>query len=299
MKRISVIALFLLSACTVVQAEPKKIIVDGSSTVYPISEAMAEEYRAVDPKIQVLVGSSGTGGGFKKFSSGEIPITGASRRIDAKEAALAAKNKIEYIELSVAYDGITVVVNPANDFVKELSFADLKKLWEPNSSVKTWRDLNAAWPDKPVRLYGPGADSGTFDFFTEAVIGKAKLSRNTYTASEDDNVLVRGISGDVNSLGYFGYEYYIMNQAKLKAVPIKKAGEAITPSVESINSGKYPLSRPLYIYVAKAALKDPTIKNFTDFYLKHAGDIARQVGCIPLNAVDQSKVNAVFKNSAG
>lgn len=256
---------------------------DGSSTVFPISEAVAEEFRQHQPKVRVTVGLSGTGGGFKKFDIGETDINNASRPITPKEIETARSNKIEFIELPVAFDGLSVLVNPKNDFVDHLTVAELKNIWKPDSTVKKWSDVRAAWPDNEIRLYGPGHDSGTFDYFTEAIVGEARSCRGDFTASEDDNTLVQGISGDVNALGYFGFAYYEENQEKLKLVPIDNGNGPVAPSPETINNGKYaPLSRPLFIYIARSAADRPEVASYVNFYLDNAATLSREVGFIPL-----------------
>lgn len=259
-----------------------KVQIDGSSTVYPITEAIAEEFQIANPKVRVTVGVSGTGGGFKKFVAGTIDINNASRPIKAKEIKKAKEAKLEYLDLPVAFDGVSVVVNPKNNFVTELTMAQLKKLWMPESTVKTWKDLDSSWPDRPIKLYGPGADSGTFDFFTKKVNGKSRASRSDYMASEDDNVVVTGVSGDIDALGYFGYAYYESNSAKLKAVKLKAKDIAIGPNLESIASGDYPLARPIYIYVSKKSAQRPEIDAFVKFYLENANAIVGEVGYVRL-----------------
>ncbi|MGC5325314.1 phosphate ABC transporter substrate-binding protein PstS family protein [Brevibacillus sp. SYSU BS000544] len=259
------------------------IKIDGSSTVFPISEAVAEEFQKAQPDVQVTVGQSGTGGGFKKFVVGEIDISDASRPIKDKEKEDAAKNKIDFVELPVAYDGISIVVNKENAFVDKLTVDELKKIWEPESKVKTWKDVRADWPAEEIKLYGPGTDSGTFEYFTEAVVGKAKASRSDYTASEDDNVLVQGIAGDKNALGYFGFSYFEENQDKLKLIPVEADGKAVSPSTETIKDGSYkPLSRPLFIYVSKASLQKPEVKEFVKFYIEQAPELVKSVFYVPL-----------------
>lgn len=260
-----------------------KVSVDGSSTVYPITEAMAEEFGKVHNKVRVTVGISGTGGGFKKFVAGEIDISDASRPIKDSEEAMARTNGIEYIELPVAFDGLTVVVNPRNTFVDKLTVQELKKIWQPGSTVKLWSDVREGWPQETIKLYGPGTDSGTFDYFTEAVNGKEGASRPDYTASEDDNMLVQGVAGDQYALGYFGYAYYVGNKAKLKAVPIDGGKGSVLPSDVTINNGTYqPLSRPIFIYVSKKSAQRPEVKAFVDFYLKNSPKLVKEVGYVPL-----------------
>ena len=260
-----------------------KIRIDGSSTVFPITEAVAEEFQKLHRKVRVTVGISGTGGGFKKFATGQTDINDASRPIKGKEKDKAEKNGIDYIELPVAYDGLSVVVNPKNEFLDYLTVTELRKIWQPGSTVKNWNDVRPDWPNKPIKLYGPGADSGTFDYFTKKINGKSQASRSDYTASEDDNVLVMGVAGDTYSLGYFGYAYYKENQDKLKVVAIDGGDGPIKPSEKTINDGTYkPLSRPIFIYVNNKAAKRPVIKEFVSFYLKNAAVLSKEVGYVPL-----------------
>ena len=262
--------------------------VDGSSTVYPVTEAVAEEFQKAEKNaIKVTVGISGTGGGFKKFCRGETDISGASRPILKTEMEQCAKEGITYYELPVAFDALTVVVNPKNTFLdKGITVEQLRKMWEPGAQGKVtrWNQVNPAWPDAPIKLFGPGADSGTFDYFTEAVVGKSKSSRGDFTASEDDNVLVQGVSRDVNGLGYFGYAYYIENKDKLKAVPIvNEKGQAVEPSMEAVLKGTYtPLARPIFIYVNAKSLAKPEVKEFVEYYMKHGAKLAREVKYVPL-----------------
>jgi phosphate transport system substrate-binding protein len=263
------------------------ILVDGSSTVAPITMAVAEEFQKVYPQVRVPVGISGTGGGFKKFCAGETDISDASRPIKKSEAEVCAQNNVEYIELPVGFDGLAVMVNPANDFVTCLTVEELKKIWEPDAEGKitNWSQVRAGFPDRPLTLYGPGVDSGTFDYFTEAIVGKAQASRGDYLPSEDDNVLVQGIAGDPNALGYFGLAYYEENKDKLKLVAIDAGdGNCVYPTPETVANGTYkPLSRPLFIYVnrARADEKDE-IDLFVKYYLEHAKTLVRDVGYIPL-----------------
>ncbi len=285
--------------------------IDGSSTVFPITEAVAEEFGRVYGRVRVTVGISGTGGGFRKFLAGETDINDASRPIKKSELKKAAKNSIEFIELPVAYDGISVVVNPENDFVDYLTVDELRKIWQPGSGVKRWSDVRQGWPAKPITLYGPGTASGTFDYFTKAINGKEQASRADFTASEDDNVLVQGIAGDANALGYFGYAYYAENRSRLKIVPVDSGSGPVTPSAETINNGAYsPLSRPIFIYVNKASLRRPEIASFVKFYLRQATQLTKEVGYVPLPArlyelaldrLDKGITGSVFaeKNSAG
>ena len=260
--------------------------IDGSSTVYPITEAVAEDFQKLKKNvIKVTVGISGTGGGFKKFCRGETDISDASRPILAKEMEACKEAGIQYVELPIAYDALTVVINPQNDWAKTLTVADLKKIWEPGAQgkLKSWKDVNPAFPDVPLKLYGPGADSGTFDYFTEAVVGKAKSSRGDYTASEDDNVLVQGVSRDKGGLGYFGFAYYIENQKKLKAVGVDGGKGPVLPSPEAVENGTYaPLSRPIFIYVNAKSMDKPEIVEFVEFYLKNAPKLVKEVKYVPL-----------------
>ncbi|MDN5332599.1 MAG: phosphate transport system substrate-binding protein [Tepidanaerobacteraceae bacterium] len=259
------------------------IMIDGSSTVYPITEAVAEEFMKLYPDVDVTVGVSGTGGGFKRFTAGEIDIACASRTIKDTEKKKAEENGIEYIEFPIAYDGITVVVNKDNDWVDSLTVEELKKIWSPDSKVTKWSDIRPTWPNQKINLYGPGTDSGTFEYFTEAIVGEAKKSRFDYTASEDDNVLVQGVSNDKYALGYFGFAYYLENQDKLKAVAIDSGSGPVGPTVETINDGTYkPLSRPLFIYVNKKSLERPEVKEFVKFYMENANELVGDVGYIPL-----------------
>jgi phosphate transport system substrate-binding protein len=283
------LALTFTVAAAPARAADKIIKIDGSSTVYPITEAVAEEFqKAKKGSVKVTVGISGTGGGFKKFCRAETDISDASRPILAKEIETCAKAGVEYIELPIAYDAISVVINPKNDWVKSLTIADLKKMWEPaaQGKVKSWKDVRPEWPDVKLKLFGPGADSGTFDYFTEAVNGKSKSSRGDFTASEDDNVLVNGVAGDRGGLGYFGLAYYEANKKKLKLVAIDNGKGPVYPSSKTVMDGTYaPLSRPIFIYVnKKAAETKPEVKEFVNFYLKNGGKFAKQVKYIELPA---------------
>ena len=269
-------------------AEAQIVKLDGSSTVYPISEAVAEEFqKAKKGAIKVTVGISGTGGGFKKFCRGETDISNASRPILKQEMADCKANGIEYMEMPVAYDALTVVINPKNNFIKSMTVAELKKMWEPAAQGKVvkWNQVNPAWPDAPLKLFGAGADSGTFDYFTEAVTGKSKSSRGDFTASEDDNVLVQGVARDVNALGFFGYAYYVENKDKLKSVPIvgKDGKPAVSPSLETVINGTYqPLARPIFIYVNAKSVQKPEVKEFVEYFNKHGETLAKEVKYVPL-----------------
>jgi phosphate transport system substrate-binding protein len=264
------------------------IKIDGSSTVYPITEAVAEEFqKAKKGAVNVTVGISGTGGGFKKFCRGDIDLSDASRPILKKEMEDCKANGIQYIELPVAYDALTVVVNPQNNWVKSLTVAELKKMWEPGAQgrITNWNQINPQWPDAPLKLYGPGADSGTFDYFTEAVVGKSKSSRGDFTASEDDNVLVQGVSRDKGGLGYFGLAYYLENQKKLKAVAIDGGKGPVLPSAQNVENGTYtPLARPIFIYVNTKSLERPEVREFVEYYLANAPKLVKEVKYVPLPA---------------
>ena len=279
-------------------AAEKIIKIDGSSTVYPITEAVAEEFQKAQ-KVKVTVGESGTGGGFKKFCRGETDISNASRPISQKEMDACKEAGIQFIELPVAFDALTVVVNQKNDWVKTLSVDELKKIWQPGSSVKNWKQVNPAFPDKAISLYGPGTASGTFDYFTEAVNGKSKASRTDYTPSEDDNVLVQGVGGNVGGMAYFGLAYYEENKDKLRAVPVaaKAGGTGVLPSAETVKDGTYqPLSRPIFIYInATAAAFKPEVKAFVNYYLENAPALVKEVKYVPLTSEDYAAVKAHFK----
>ena len=259
------------------------IEIDGSSTVYPITQAVAEEFQNKNPDIRVIVGISGTGGGFKRFTEGETDISDASRPIKISEMEAAAKNGIEYIEFEIALDGLAIVVNPGNTWVNYLTVEELNLIWNPSSEISAWSDIRIGWPNQPIRLYGPGTDSGTFDYFTEVIVGESGSSRTDYTASEDDNVLVQGILGDQYALGYFGYAYYAENKKNLKIVPIDSGAGPIVPSDQTINTGQYtPLSRPLFVYVSKQSLTRVEVKRFVYFYMENAEQLVSEVGYTPL-----------------
>lgn len=259
------------------------ITIDGSSTVYPLSQAVAEEFMAANPDVNVTVAQSGTGGGFEKWAKEETDLSGASRPIKDEEKAAAEEAGLEPIEIPVAFDGITVVVNKDNDFVEDLTVDELKAIWEPDSKVKTWKDVRDEWPDEEIKLYGPGTSSGTFGYFTEAIVGEEGESRTDFTASEDDNVLVQGVAGDQYSLGYFGFAYYVENQDKLKAVKIDGGEGPIEPTNETIADGSYsPLSRPIFIYASNKALEQEHIKEFLKFYLTDGKALVPEVGYITM-----------------
>lgn len=277
-----------------------EIVIDGSSTVYPITEAVAEEFMKLHPGVKITVGISGTGGGFKRFVVGEIDINDASRPITKSEAEAALKNKIEWIEIPIAIDGLAVVVNKRNDWVTCLTISDLKKIWEPNSKIEKWSDLKPEWPNEKIILYGPGPDSGTFDYFTERVVGKAKASRTDYIASEDDHVLVAGVEAEKNALGYFGYAYYPVAADKIRVVPIRDdkvpGAECVTPTDETVRTYKYPLSRPLFIYVNKKVWNEkPWVREFVIYYIENGERIVKKVGYTPLPSEYYKAAAALLK----
>ncbi|HBA39620.1 MAG TPA: protein sphX [Deltaproteobacteria bacterium] len=283
---VAVLGFLLLGVGVPVWGQIVKI--DGSSTVYPVTEAVAEEFqKAKQGRIKVTVGISGTGGGFKKFCRGETDISDASRPILKQEMDVCKQAGIEYVELPVAFDALTVMVNPKNNWAPSMTVAELKKIWEPSAQGKimNWNQIRSSWPDTPLKLYGAGADSGTFDYFTEAITGKAKSSRGDFTASEDDNVLVQGIANDRNALGFFGFAYYAENQDKLKAVAVDGGKGPVLPSAKTVEDGSYqPLSRPIFIYVSKKSLGKPEVKEFVEFYLRNAPKLVKQVKYVALPA---------------
>jgi phosphate transport system substrate-binding protein len=305
---------FVLIALLGMAPKPAKaqlIQIDGSSTVFPITEAVSEEFqKSKKGAVKVTVGIAGTGGGFKKFCRGETDISDASRPILKAEMETCKQSGVQFIELPIAYDALTVIINPKNDWVKTLTIPDLKKMWEPSAQgkVTTWNQVRSEWPNNPLKLFGPGADSGTFDYFTEAIVGKAKSSRGDFTASEDDNVLVQGVANDRNALGYFGFSYYIENQKRLKAAPIDGGKGPVLPSAKTVEDGSYqPLSRPIFIYVSKKSLDKPEVREYVDFYLKNAPALVKQVKyvALPQNAytiamdhVKKGKLGTVFGGEA-
>jgi phosphate transport system substrate-binding protein len=262
--------------------------IDGSSTVFPISEAVAEEFALeTGGAIQVPVGQSGTGGGFKRFCTGETDISDASREIRESEIEECAANGVAYERFSVALDGIAVVVHAENDWVECVTTDELRRVWEPGSTIRTWADVRPEFTAQPLKLYGPGTNSGTVDYFTEAIMGEAAASRPDYTASEDDNVLVQGVEGDRYSLGYFGFAYYWENQQRLRAVAVDGGSGCVMPTDQTINTNEYaPLSRPLFIYVSRASLERPAVLRFVEFYLRHAAELVPQTGYIALPDAD-------------
>ncbi|MDA0197051.1 MAG: PstS family phosphate ABC transporter substrate-binding protein [Bacteroidetes bacterium] len=279
-----------------------EVKIDGSSTVYPITEAIAEEFRIDQPDVRVTVGVSGTGGGFKKFGRGETDINDASRPIKAGEQEVCASNKINYVELTVAYDGLAVLISPENDWVDYFTVDELKKIWEPSAqgTVTKWNQVRPEWPDEEFHLYGPGVASGTYDYFTEAIVGESGASRGDYTASEDDNVLVQGIAGDKNSIGFFGLAYYEENKDKLKLIGVDNGNGAVSPTLETVKTGEYaPLSRPIFIYVSDAAIKRPEVIQFVNFYLSNASILVTEIGYIPLQDVEYKKEQQEFSDFVG
>lgn len=278
-----------------IAAQGDTVRVDGSSTVFPITEAVSEEFQtAKRASVRVMVGISGSGGGFKKFCRGEIDVQNASRPIQKSEKpgepGEMEKCKaagVKFFEIPVAFDATVIIVNKDNTFLNEITVDQLKKIWEPSAQGKVmkWKDVNPAWPDQPLKLYGAGADSGTFDYFTEAVVGKAKSSRGDYTASEDDNVLVKGVSTDKNALGYLPYSYYEANKQSLKVVPVINKGKAIFPTRETIENGTYaPLSRPLFLYISEKSYGRPAVKEFVEFYIANAPTLVTEAKYVPLPA---------------
>jgi phosphate transport system substrate-binding protein len=275
------------------------IRIDGSSTVFPITEAVAEEFQRERPEHHIQAGQSGTGGGFQRFCRGETDLSDASRPITPTELDACRTAGIEFVELPVAYDGVTVVVNPNNTWATSMTVAELKRLWEPAAEghVMKWSQVRPGWPDREIHLFGAGVDSGTFDYFTEVIVGKQKASRGDYTSSEDDNMLVQGVAGDELALGFFGFAYYEGSQSKLRAVAIDDGnpsnGDApVVPTVETVRSGTYrPLSRPVFIYVSLKSLARPDVKAFVDFYLANAGQLVREVGYVPLADTEYALVS--------
>lgn len=259
--------------------------VDGSSTVFPLTEAVAEEFQKANPKIRVTVGISGTGGGFKKFCRGEMDVQNASRPIQSSELAACKAKNIRFVELPIAFDAIAIVVHPSNSFAKDITVDELKKIWEPSAQgkIQKWSQVRAGWPDLPLTLFGAGSDSGTFDYFTEAIVGKAKSSRGDYTASEDDNTLVMGVSREKGALGYIPLHYVEENHGKLKTLSLVYKGKTQMPTKEAVMKGEYaPLSRPLLIYISEKALERDEVKKFTEFYVKNSQTLATEIQSIPL-----------------
>ncbi|MFM8641590.1 MAG: PstS family phosphate ABC transporter substrate-binding protein, partial [Phycisphaerales bacterium] len=280
------------------QSAEGPVRVDGSSTVFPFAEAVAEEFSKKNPNAKVTVGQSGTGGGFKRFGSGEVDMANASRPIKAGEVAECAKRSIEFVELPVAFDGLTIVVNKANSWATQMTIEQIRKVYSADGGAKTWKDVDPSWPDEPMKIYSPGTDSGTFDYFKEVVVGTEGKIRGDMSVSEDDNVLVRGVEGDRNAIGFFGFAYFTENQSKLRAVPVvnPKSGTAVTPTHDSIEDGSYaPFGRPLFVYVSKPALAKPAVAAYAAFMLEHAGELAEEVGYVKLPAAVYDRARANLK----
>jgi phosphate transport system substrate-binding protein len=295
----------LLSSCSSAQSRQLQTIkIDGSSTVYPITKAISADFQATQAnkeqsnRLKVTVDVSGTSGGFRKFCEGTTDISNASRPILKDEMALCNRNNVRYIELPIAFDALTVVVNPQNNWAKDITIAELKKIWEPaaEGKITKWNQVRPSWPDRPIKLYGAGKDSGTFDYFTEATVGTAKASRKDYTASEDDNILVQGVSQDANTLGYFGFAYYEANSNKLKALAVDNGKGAVLPSRKGVERNEYqPLARPLFIYVnLQSAQNKPEVQHFVEFYLNKAPKLVSSVGYIPLSDEGYHLANVHF-----
>ena len=309
--RISLVAALLSAAVTTGNAVASPIVkIDGSSTVFPITEAVAEDFQiAKRGAVRVTVGISGTGGGFKKFCRNEIDIVNASRPITQLEMEACKQEGVQYIEMPIAFDALTVVINPKNTWSKTITVEELKKIWEPGAQGKitNWNQINPDWPDKKIKLYGPGADSGTFEYFTEAVVGKAKSSRGDFTASEDDNVLVQGVASDIYALGFFGFAYYIENSKKISAVAVDNGSGGVLPSTASVENNSYkPLSRPIFIYVNAKSADKTEVKDFVNFYMQNATELVKEVKYFPLSKevynlnlehLNKKKVGTVFKGT--
>jgi phosphate transport system substrate-binding protein len=293
-------ALLLAMGC----GKTETVKVDGSSTVFLVSAAVAEQLREVDPQVNVVVSQSGTGGGFKKFAAGEIDICDASREISAEEAKACEQAGVEYEMFEIAFDGLAVLVNPANDWCDSITVDQLKSIWRAESAdtVQKWSDVNPDWPDEEFKLYGPGTDSGTYDYFTEVINGKAKSSRQDYSQSENDNALVTGVAGDKGALGYFGLAYYEENKDKLKLLAVDGGDGPVKPTAETVRDGSYkPLSRPLFIYVRKSSLAKPGVKAYVEYYLNNAGEMAPQVGYVAVTdeiAAENAKKFAALSDAA-
>lgn len=275
------------------------IEIDGSSTVFPVSQAVAEEFRRGQPDVQVNVGVSGTGGGFQRFARGETDISDASRPIKDSEREAAVANGVEFIEMRVGTDGLSVIVHPDNDFVDCLTVEELNSIWKPGSEIDNWSQVRAGFPDQRLRLYGPDTDSGTFDYFTEEVNGEAQVSRSDYTASADDNVLVQGIAGDRGALGYFGYAYYQENEGVLRAVAVDGGSGCVAPEASTIEDGTYsPLSRPLFIYVNAESLERPEVAAFVEYYMDNGYELTAEVGYVPTSREDYAANKAAAAAAA-
>lgn len=302
---LTVVTILLLAACGGGSGSKKDTVggsikIDGSSTVYPLSEAVAEEFRTVNPAVNVAIGSSGTGAGFKKFARGETDISDASRPIKESEIEACKENNISYLEIMVALDGISIMVNPENTWIENITVDELKKIWKSNSPVMKWSDVRAEWPSEDIHLYGPNTAHGTYDFFTEAVLGESGASRSDYNAVADYNVGIQGISTDKNALGYFGLAYYEENKDILKLVGVDNGEGPVTPSLETVKNGTYaPLSRPLFIYVNNTAVARAEVVEFVSFFIENSAELAKEVGYIPLPQEEYTNQLAKFKEFAG
>ena len=275
-----------------------QVSIDGSSTVFPIAEAVAEEFQIANPGVRVVVGVSGSGGGFTRFCAGETDISNASRPIDESESESCATAGVSFTEIPIAWDGLSVIANPGNNFAVCLTTAELKRIWEPRSTVRTWRDVRSGWPGEEIRLYGPGTDSGTFDYFTETIVGETGASRPDFQASEDDNILVQGVAGDPFALGYFGYAYYAENANRLRLVEVDGGSGCVAPSDDTIEDGSYsPLSRPLFVYVKHSALNRPVVKAYVDFMLSNAGELVPSTGYHALSPAEYREGTAAIAAS--
>lgn len=261
------------------------VAVDGSSTVYPVIEAVAEEFQRAHRGVRVTVGVSGTGGGFKKFCRGETDVSDASREIKPSEEQLCEENGVDWVQVPVAWDGLTVAVHPENDWASCVTVDELQRIWRPGSSIDEWSQVRDDWPERELPLFGPGTDSGTFDYFTEAIMGEEDASRGDYSASEDDNVTLMGVANDVGAMGYFGFAYYVENTERVEALEIDDGDGCTAPTRETIESGEYrPLSRPLFLYVSRQALERPEVRAFVDFVLDNGRQLVPEVGYVPLSA---------------
>ncbi len=278
-----------------------EIAVDGSSTVFPVTEAMAEEFMRANPGTRVTVNVSGTGGGFEKFCRGETDISDASRPIKESEVEACSANGIDFVEVPVALDGLTVVAHPENDWAQCVTTDELEKTWRPNSTVERWSDVREGWPDRELSLFGPGTASGTFDYFTEAIMGEEDASRSDYSSSEDDNVILMGVGNNVGAMGYFGFAYYVENQDRVRALAVDDGDGCVAPSRENVEAGDYqPLSRPLFIYVKRSSYREkPVVREFVDFYLDSATELVPQVGYVPFPRARYDSIKAELGGGPG